>query len=227
MTRLVFLSDTHNQHEQVSVPECDILVHSGDATTTGTLAEMANFAEWFEKQPGKHKLFVPGNHDLLFRDHFAVARALFKTADVVTYGFVEYEGLKFLCSSYSPEYGKRWAFHYPRTSQEAYEHWVPIRDNDYDVIVTHGPPLAILDKCSAMFGEKNAGCRELLQAVLARPPVLHVFGHIHHGYGAMHLDPQDASSTLFLNAALNSDDYNLVNVPWVVDVADGHATVVC
>lgn len=226
MTRIVFISDTHNQHDIVQVPDCDILVHCGDATTTGTRTEMAKFAQWWDKQPGKHKVFVPGNHDLLFRDEPELASALFPRTHVELHGELELEGLRFFLSSYTPEYGKHWAFHYERNGPEAANFWAPLwSGEDYDVVVTHGPPLGILDKCSERWGNKSAGCRQLLDAVLALAPFVHAFGHIHHGYGTYHLSPQDANDTVFINAALNTDDYELMNAPWVVDVVNGVVSV--
>ncbi len=37
MPRIVFLSDTHNCHAQIIVPDGDIWIHTGDATIRGTI----------------------------------------------------------------------------------------------------------------------------------------------------------------------------------------------
>jgi len=37
VTRIVAISDTHNQHDEIELPEGDILVHCGDFTNTGRL----------------------------------------------------------------------------------------------------------------------------------------------------------------------------------------------
>jgi Icc-related predicted phosphoesterase len=66
---------------------------------------------------------------------------------------------------------------------------------DTDVVVTHGPPYRILD-ASAESGE-HSGCRELFDAVMRVQPRLHVFGHVHGGYGIF-----QAEHTTFVNAAL-------------------------
>jgi hypothetical protein len=50
-----------------------------------------------------------------------------------------------------------------------------------DVIMTHGPPYAILDATTQ--GE-HVGCKHLLRAVRRCRPQLHCFGHIHEGWGA-------------------------------------------
>ena len=53
--------------------------------------------------------------------------------------------------------------------------------SDTDILITHGPPLGIFDKNINGF---ECGCGDLLQAVKERVrPRLHIFGHIHEGYG--------------------------------------------
>jgi predicted phosphodiesterase len=42
-TTLVAVSDTHGLHPYLHIPEGDVLVHAGDITLHGTLAEVADF----------------------------------------------------------------------------------------------------------------------------------------------------------------------------------------
>jgi hypothetical protein len=73
-----------------------------------------------------------------------------------------------------------WAYNLPRGGSELKEKWGMIPDNT-DVLITHGPPHGLLD--AAMDGFL-CGCEELLEAVTTRvKPRLHIFGHIHEGYG--------------------------------------------
>jgi len=72
--------------------------------------------------------------------------------------------------------------------------WARIPE-DTDILITHGPPFGILDCASR--SNIHEGCPELLEAVLLVKPRLHVFGHIHHGYGT-----RSTGDTLFVNAAL-------------------------
>ena len=66
MNRIVCISDTHNRHDNIKVPDGDILIHAGDATNGGTIEEIAAFGKWFASLSHKHKIFVAGNHDWLF-----------------------------------------------------------------------------------------------------------------------------------------------------------------
>jgi hypothetical protein len=71
----------------------------------------------------------------------------------------------------TPRHGN-WAFQYPRT-QDTWKDRVP---DDIDILVTHGPPKAHLDLT-------GLGCEFLLAELWRIQPRLHVFGHIHAGYG--------------------------------------------
>jgi hypothetical protein len=51
-----------------------------------------------------------------------------------------------------------------------------------DIMITHGPPASVLD--TVVHGA-SAGCEALFAAVKRARPRLHVFGHIHEGYGAL------------------------------------------
>ncbi|KAL9102089.1 MAG: hypothetical protein Q9163_002738 [Psora crenata] len=69
--------------------------------------------------------------------------------------------------------GPEFAFQYPR-GQDAWTGTVP---NDVDVLVTHTPPKHHLDLPRGM------GCEWLLKEVWRVRPRVHVFGHVHCGYG--------------------------------------------
>jgi Icc-related predicted phosphoesterase len=63
--------------------------------------------------------------------------------------------------------------------------WAQI-PTDTDVLVTHGPPMGVLD---ALFDGSHVGCQDLLEVVQERvKPRLHIFGHIHEGYGALFIN---------------------------------------
>ncbi|RAL00402.1 40S ribosomal eS8 domain-containing protein [Aspergillus ibericus CBS 121593] len=101
-------------------------------------------------------------------------------------------------SPYTPEFCQ-WAFAYERGVDrfnpvvagegEGY----PVGDGgplhpvpDYpgvDIMITHGPPYGILDQ--VVPGHMSVGCEHLFRAVKRARPRLHVFGHIHEGYGAV------------------------------------------
>lgn len=65
---LFAFSDTHGFHNTLHIPaDTDILICAGDAVEDNLNPEdYHDFIDWFTKQPGKLKVFVPGNHELIF-----------------------------------------------------------------------------------------------------------------------------------------------------------------
>lgn len=56
-----------------------------------------------------------------------------------------------------------------------------------DIMLTHGPPYGIFDMVPS---GGLVGCENLLKACTRAKPRIHVFGHIHEGYGAGRMDWQ-------------------------------------
>ena len=61
--RVVCLSDTHNRHADIDVPDGDILIHAGDFTNHGNVEDVISFNEWLGTLPHKVKIVVNGNHE--------------------------------------------------------------------------------------------------------------------------------------------------------------------
>ena len=57
-TRFVCISDTHNT--TFKLPAGDVLIHAGDLTKQGTLAELRKTVDWIEKSDFEVKLVVAG-----------------------------------------------------------------------------------------------------------------------------------------------------------------------
>ena len=73
---IVCISDTHNQHDGLIFPPGDVLVHAGDFSMQGHVAETRAFLNWFAAQPHTHKIFIAGNHDFLFERRQQKAKAM-------------------------------------------------------------------------------------------------------------------------------------------------------
>jgi hypothetical protein len=181
--RVICISDTHNT--QPKLPDGDILLHAGDLTQSGSLEELQSQIEWLDSQPHKFKVVIAGNHDLCLDDSKKEAygennkavqidwRSLIYLKDSsITLRMQGGRPLKIYGSPWTPKHGN-WAFQYPRAGQDRWKGSIP---DDIDILLTHGPPKHHLDL-------GHLGCAFLLQEVHAKPPPLHVFGHIHAGYG--------------------------------------------
>lgn len=213
--RIVCISDTHNCNGQIAVPEGDLLIHSGDATITGTIEEIELFNRWFAGLPHKHKVFVAGNHDWLFERKNGLARSLLGPGIIYLQdSSVVIEGLRIYGSPWQPRYYD-WAFNLERGPEMA-EKWKLIPE-DIDILITHGPPNGILDAVRRKWGIENTGCEELWKRVekiaeLGRLK-LHVFGHIHGGYGT-----EKRFGTKFVNASTCDESYSPIHPPIVIDI---------
>jgi Icc-related predicted phosphoesterase len=212
----------------VGIPEGDILVHCGDFFTRlrdnryhWALQELDAF---FARQPHKHKIFVPGNHEIAFRHHSAdtVQRSLPHCHYLRDSG-VEVEGIRF--------YGTPWTTSgkiIPRglgfsTSELTVKgHWDAIPDN-IDVLLTHQPPLNILDLAMAHNGPGHRACPVcskmhsgychwgsywLRETIVKRVrPKVHVFGHVHDAAGT-----KESEGVMFVNTAMD-----ISGTPMVID----------
>ena len=209
--RIICISDTHGEHEKVDVPPGDVLVFAGDMSMMGRPNEIREFAEWMGGLPHTHKIAIAGNHDLGFqnpmtrRDYIGILLAF-----GITYledFSVTIAGTKFYGSPWTPTFFN-WAFMKDR-GEEIKKVWDLIPD-DIDVLITHGPPYNVLDLTRR--GDR-AGDEELRNWYLRNPqtnPRLHVFGHIHEGYGVKN---DTILPTIFVNASIVDYAYDPVNKP--------------
>ena len=208
--KVVCISDTHCKLHKVNVPDGDILIHAGDSTFQGSTHEISDFFKALAKLPHKHKVVISGNHDWMFENDLPKAKLLIPADKGIVYlqdTMVELEGLKIYGSPWQPWFCD-WAFNVERGSKLKVI-WSLIPD-DADVVVTHGPPLGIRDLTPR--GEA-VGCEDLAEAIRRVKPQLHVFGHIHAGYGMSCID-----GVTYVNASICTEQYLPTNEPIVVDL---------
>lgn len=96
-------------------------------------------------------------------------------------------------SPYQPEFFG-WAFAYnrdtdrfnrPTTDSVQSAPPNPVPDfPEIDIMLTHGPPVGVLDMVGRDLSE-HVGCDHLFRAVKRARPRVHLFGHIHEGWGAV------------------------------------------
>jgi Icc-related predicted phosphoesterase len=208
MRKIVCLSDTHNCNEKIVVPDGDVLIHSGDATINGTGEEIRRFNQWFSALPHKHKIFVAGNHDWLFETGRRQAENLLDPGIIYLQdSAAEIDGIKIYGSPWQPRFYD-WAFNLNRGAEMA-EKWKMIPEG-LDILITHGPPHGILDRTP---NGDLAGCEELREKVVQVCPKVHIFGHIHHGYGM-----KETFGIKFINASNCDENYFPRNPPLVFEL---------
>jgi len=202
---ITIIGDTHGCHQQLNLNSSDILIHTGDVTAYETEPELYDFLVWFVQQPFKYKVFVAGNHDLcLDSPNPPFVKELPSDVFYLNNQSVCIEGINIYGSPVSP-FQSGMAFNRHR-GVDIEKEWqlMPFNTN---ILITHTPPAGILDNAT--------GCSELKIRVDEINPKLHLFGHVHEGYGQYRND-----KTLFVNAALSnspdfitSSDYLINNKP--------------
>jgi Icc-related predicted phosphoesterase len=202
--RIVLLSDTHGLHDQLAVPPGDLLIHAGDAGRRGTLEELRSFNEFLGRLPHPHKIFVAGNRDYSFQRQPEESRAILTNAVYLQDEEISIGGIRIYGSPWQPPFMDT-AFNLPR-GEPLRENWALIPDG-IDILVTHTPPYGIGDRTSRGV---PVGCEDLLAAVRRIKPRLHVFGHIHEGYGQY-----EENGILFLNASLTDASMQIAHRPIV------------
>jgi len=205
MIKFVLLSDTHGF--KPDVPNGDFLIFAGD-WSQGWGKEMnhvVEFSNWIGNLPHSYKIVIAGNHDIIAEHKSMEVRQEFARRDII---YLQHEkreiaGIKFFGSPYTPRFAG--CFMADR-GRDLANLWERIPDNT-DILITHGPPFKVLDET---FDGEKSGCVDLWYRLWDVRPKLHVFGHIHEGYGnKTHL------TTSFYNASICNEFYEPINKPHV------------
>lgn len=216
--RITAISDTHTKHKMLELPGGDLIIHAGDFTSMGYLYEIKNFCDWFKKLPYENKVYIAGNHELGFRDHAKDTYDLLEKFELsLDYledqMFFGEDDIKIYGSPWQPEFFN-WAFNLPRNGQELYQRWANIPLNT-DILITHGPPFGVLDQVKGQY--EHLGCQLLANRLQDVKPKIHIFGHIHTGYGYFF-----DGITHYINAAVLNEQYKFVHTPLTFDWDPGN-----
>lgn len=213
--RIVCISDTHDRHDQITVPNGDVLIHAGDLTMDGSTPDILHAFEWLAAQPYERIIFTPGNHDFGFQDRpelVDILHARFPNVEVLIDQSTTIGRLRVFASPYQPWFYD-WAFNFargPAGQNEAQEKWSLIPD-DTAILITHGPVYGILDR--TMDGS-HAGCPALKARIEELVNLrLHVCGHIHEAYGT-----EQHGRTIYVNASSCDIHYSPSQPPIVIDI---------
>jgi Icc-related predicted phosphoesterase len=234
--KVVMLSDTHNMHSLVDLPDGDLLIFAGDMSGRGFKNEVKDFLSWLKRVSRRYtfgSVFIAGNHDRSFDPKYCQeyedqmqpdheGKPLWLTDMLQEYANPEYgvrylenetvtiKDLKIWGSPFTPWfYGEYWAFNKYR-GEEINEIWKTI-PTDADIIVTHGPTHGTLD---FVYNQNiHVGCEDLAKVVEAIKPKLFVCGHIHEGYGMT-----KRFGSIYVNASICDVGYKPVNKPKTISI---------
>lgn len=200
---ILHLSDTHGQHKNLkSLPEADVIVHSGDFTFAGSEDEAYDFMNWFCNLPYKHKIFIAGNHDMCMygADHID---GLSQNVHYLYNNSVVIDGIKF--------YG------IPMFMEDCMDGNLDVFINnipdDTDVLITHMPSKGTCDLANYGKGPEHRGNATLAELLKKLHPTCHLFGHEHDAYGKTIKE-----NVIYSNACVVDSRYNLINNPTVINI---------
>ena len=200
---VVCISDTHN--DQPIVPRGDLLIHAGDLTQSGTLQEIQDALDWIKSISYPHKIVIAGNHDLILDSESKISLewgdVQYLQDSTAEIRFANGRNMSIFGSPWTSTPGT-WAFHHAR-DQDPWTNQIP---NDTDILVTHQPPRFYLD--GGGWGNEN-----LLGELWRVRPRLHVFGHIHQGYGRDNL-PYDQVQRSYENILRGSK--GIAELLWMI-----------
>jgi Icc-related predicted phosphoesterase len=219
--RITFISDTHTKHKSVEalLPGGDLIIHAGDLMNSGRNSnDISDFCKWFnELEQYDHKVFIAGNHDRMFEDYPEKAMEIvnsYKWVDYLQDNWIQVGDdvsmVKIYGSPWQPEF-YNWAFNLPRNGAELKSIWERI-PTDTDILITHGPPQSKLDTSGPPWNQPLLGCELLMERVKEVKPKIHLFGHIHGGYGYVF-----DGDTHYFNASVLDERYDFTNKPMTID----------
>ena len=149
-------SDTHGMYRRLNVPsDSEILICAGDACEGFAPDQLKDFFAWYVNIPAKLRIFVIGNHDMVFDEQSEYARSLVPDGVVLLENDgIDFDGIRIHSIAARP-YLKA-----PVTLPE-----------DIDILITHGPAYSHLD-C-------GTGDKDMFLAIAQARPKYHIFGHVH------------------------------------------------
>ncbi|KAE8859390.1 hypothetical protein P3342_010930 [Pyrenophora teres f. teres] len=218
--RFLITSDTHGAWPYSPAnpaPEADVLLHCGDLTQVGGLSSFKRAIEDVKSSDAELKLIIAGNHDLELdevwvrenmedeedlKEHFKCVAFMQSQKsygiyylEEGTHQFVLQDGRRFTvyASPYTPEFNG-YAFAYGKDEDRFNVGGTSVPAN-IDILMTHGPPLFLANtqyQLDTNHDGKHCGCKKLAEAVQRTKPLLHCFGHIHEGRGALRVSWADS-----------------------------------
>lgn len=199
----------------------DLLIVAGDLTARDEQDQYLEFGNWLKEQKYTKKVLIAGNHDGRLQKITMSGKTLhfpFMGCDYLFDSGTEIEGFKI--------WGSPWTLKFPGMNpkcmaftcdieEELMDKWDKI-PHDTDILITHSPAFGILDGIPLEDGSLyHAGSKGLFGWLkYVERPKLHVFGHIHEGFGqAEEFLTYNDKMMKSINASYVDEHYKPVNKP--------------
>lgn len=210
------ISDLHGEYPVLEGG--DLLIVAGDLTSNDSEKAWCEFENWIFGQNYKEKVIIGGNHDNFLSTQNEHNFWRYWDKINVTYlcdSGIELEGLKIWGSPWTPWFKQvnSHATNFMKPDIDLDQYWDLIPD-DTDILITHTPAYGILDGVEQFDGTLfHCGSQTLFNTLRKRVrPKLHIFGHIHEGYGVEKLMPRhDGTMMQSINCSYVNGLYEPVN----------------
>jgi len=201
IVRFVIISDTHEFHEYVPVPDGDFLIHCGDILLSDrfniapwSTKKLKAFFSWFNGHSHKHKIVIGGNHDgMLEQLQLTDAKALASPALFAMNETFVMDGITFFASPRSKGSSPNKAF-------QSEEVWAASPSAPVDVLITHQGPWT----------------QRMVDFIAnVKPRLFHACGHEHIRHGLNRVGPIPSFNAAICRGSFGRED---LQRPTVVDV---------
>lgn len=208
--KITCLSDTHQHHKKIIMPESDMIIHAGDFTYHGEYNEVKKFLQWYGEQKAKYKLLICGNHEVeISKQPLQLLKKMCENEGIqlLHNSHTVIETFTIFGSPYCKKFGN-WAYQADETDLgNIYNSIHP----DTDILITHGPAYKQLDFCRGGHVGSTALQNKLNELKKVK---LHVTGHIHESRGILIQDGR-----LTVNAAICGIPYtDMIINPITVEI---------
>lgn len=178
--KIACISDTHQHHKKIIMPNCDMIIHAGDFTYHGELEEVQKFLKWYGQQKAKYKILVCGNHEKWISRQGDLLKKMCEDEGIqlLHNSHTIIGGLTIFGSPYSVRFGN-WAYGLDETDLATIYDTI---SDTVDIVVTHGPAYDRLDWCPSGKVGSTALAYRLDQLSDLK---LHITGHIHESRGTI------------------------------------------
>jgi len=201
--RICAISDLHGH--LIDTPECDLLIIAGDvcpiidhSVERQKIWLNVMFKPWLQKRRAHNIIGIAGNHDFVFEHDYIDALPWFYLEEDTK----KIDGINIYGHPYVPNLSG-WAFSDGSPDTKVYDDRIP---DDTDILVTHGPPMGILDTTYMYPG--HLGSMSMLTKVKKVKPKMHIFGHIHDSNGSINI-----GHTRYINGSICDEEYNTTGHP--------------
>ena len=206
------ISDLHGHFPELDGG--DILIVAGDLTASDKAYQFIEFFLWLDKQNYRKKIIIAGNHDNVLQIVPPITESLPDNISYLCDSGTEFETLKI--------WGSPWTKSFIGMNENCKAFTVfddtllaakwDLIPHDTNILITHSPPYGFLDRVQDWASESffEVGSASLLKWQIRHAHMLklHVFGHIHEGYGIM-----GREAPYLVNASHMNVDYQPVNPP--------------